>query len=169
MVLFYNSKFNKVHLVGVYCIQCPFLNTYLCIYLQNRYLYGGCHTSNVREGGRPCAVGSGSIGAPTSASNAEPRFPNKEGYPVLRDYNFARILDVTEGWALPKWKVAPRFAPSARGKAISPRGRFENPQASQAVRQARQIFPEFWNYQANQPEDFPPDWKSPPGLGWQGG
>ena len=39
-------------------------------------------------------------------------------------------------------------------KTISPmaRGRFEHPQAGQAVRQARQIFPEFRNSQAIQAE-----------------
>ena len=41
--------------------------------------------------GRPCAVGSGSIRVPpTAACNAVPRFPNKEGYLVLLDYNFVQ-------------------------------------------------------------------------------
>ena len=49
-LIFYNSQLNWVHLAVVCCIQCPLLRTYLCINLQNRYLYGGCRTSNVREG-----------------------------------------------------------------------------------------------------------------------
>ena len=53
MLLFYNSEFNLVHLAVVYCTQCPLLSTYLCINLQNRYLYGGCRISNVWEGGCP--------------------------------------------------------------------------------------------------------------------
>ena len=56
----------------------------------------------------------------------------------------------------------PPFAPSARARqSARPRGRFENPQAIQAVRPA-DIFPEFSNFQATQagnrfPEDFPPN------------
>ena len=33
-----------------------------------------------------------------------------------------RILDVTEGWALPQWNVSPPFAPSATARQSAPRG-----------------------------------------------
>ena len=61
---------------------------------------------------------------------------------ILKD---DKIMDIRcyRRMSSPQVESNPPFAPSARGKAISPRGRFENPQASQAVRQSRQIFPEF--------------------------
>ena len=59
--------------------------------------------------GRPCAVGSGSIGAPTAACNAVPRFPNKEEAPVAKICDTVRFITVRR--RKPSLRLGPKDTP----------------------------------------------------------